>query len=218
MTREQVLSKIRKLLAMAADTSSPHEAAIAAGQARKLMDNFQVTEFDLKTTEPEDFGTAFQVGPDELWLARLGLAMARLNDCVATMKRNEHGLVQMEFAGYLVDAVTAKELYLYCMAQGMRQAAKRRGRKADYLLGFATGIAQQVREILRERDQIKTSNGTALVVAKRSLVEQRFGVQKVSRHSANARDSAAYSAGVNAGKATGLHRQVSGVGQRRLTN
>ncbi len=43
----EIIERVRKLLSMAVDTSSPHEAAIAASRARKLMDKHQIDLADL---------------------------------------------------------------------------------------------------------------------------------------------------------------------------
>ena len=43
MDIDNVLSRIKKLLSMAADVSSPEEAAIAANRAAKLMLQYDVT-------------------------------------------------------------------------------------------------------------------------------------------------------------------------------
>ena len=212
---EKVLDRIRKLLSMAADTSSPNEAAIAAGRARKLMDQHQLTELDLKTSKDADFGISKTVTLDKSVSGKLALAMARLNDCIAEYDMSGP-IPLITFKGFLVDTVTAKELLLYLLAQCEVQAQKVSGRKAPFKHGFAAGVQAQVRELLKDREQLKTSSGTALVVVKRSLVEQRYGVQKTSASRANRTDPN-YSAGYAAGQRINLSRQVSGQTQHKLT-
>lgn len=207
MNDDKILDRIRKLLAMAGDTGSPNEATIAAGRARFLMDQHQVTEWDLKQNRPEDFGKA-----EQLYMASyqgmLGIAMARLND-VNCSRQTLQGMAILRFEGYLVDAVTAKELWLYLVTQCEQQAKKIRGRKDPYKRGFGAGVQKQVREILKEREQIKTSNGTSLVVSKRAAVTERFGTMQTSQGRGN-EASANYSAGFAAGQRAGLNRQVGG--------
>jgi hypothetical protein len=214
MKTDKILERIRKLLNMAADTSSPNEAAIAAGRARKLMDQYQVTDWDLKQNKEEDFGSARTIWEDT-WHGMLGIAMAWLNDVNC---RQQHGdgfldTPHLLFEGYLVDAVTAKELWLYLVAQAEIQSKQVRGRKEPFKRGFASGVQAQVKEILKEREKIVTSNGTALVVCKRQLVESRYGQMKTSqvRRSTGGNFQAGYERGLKAG----LNRQVSGSSSRK---
>ncbi|CNL28665.1 Protein of uncharacterised function (DUF2786) [Yersinia frederiksenii] len=48
MNKEKYLAKIKKLLNLAAKNSSPHEAALALEQAKKLMRQHQLTESDIE--------------------------------------------------------------------------------------------------------------------------------------------------------------------------
>jgi len=214
MKDERILRKIRACLQMAGDTGSPEEAAIAAGQARALMDKYQISELDLKSSEPSDFGQATYLRVAD-YAGMLAIAMGWLNDCTVDRVTGKRGSLNMRFQGYLVDAITAKELYIYLLAQAEVQSKKVRGRKAHFKEGFAVGVQQQVRRILREREQVQMGDGTSLVVYKKAIVEQRFGVTTTSAYPGHA--SAAYSAGKAAGNSVGLNRQVSGLGQKKLT-
>ena len=148
MKDDKILERIRRLLAMAGDTSSPNEAAIAAGRARKLMDKHQVSDMDLKSMKDEDFGQARYPLKRKQWHGVLAVAMAWLNDCNVKTVEGKRGFSSMEFSGYLVDAVTAKELYLYLLAQADVQASKCKGRKEPFKTGVAAGVQAQVKEIL----------------------------------------------------------------------
>ena len=108
--RNKVMDRIRKLLAMAQDVSSPHEAAIAAGRARKLMDQHQVSELELTSSEPDRFESEnFKTGnkTTDKFSGICGLAVAKLNDCVVSWKRDGNGYPYLKFDGMLGDAVCA---------------------------------------------------------------------------------------------------------------
>ena len=214
MKTDKILERIRKLLAMAADTSSPNEAAIAAGRARKLMDQHQVSEMDLKTSKDEDFGSARTLW-EETWHGMLGIAMAWLNDVNCRQQRGDGFLdtPHLLFEGYLVDAVTAKELWLYLVAQAEIQSKQVRGRKEPFKRGFAAGVQRQVKDILKEREKITMGNGTSLVVCKRNLVTERYGQMKTSR--AGGSRGGNFQAGYERGLKAGLNRQVSGGSSRK---
>lgn len=221
MTHDKLLTRVRNLLDMAGDASSPNEAAIAARRARALIDKHQLTDLDLQKPEANLFGESsmtFAQAKSPKWLGRIAVQIAYLNDCNVKLKI-QHGFAFYYFEGFLTDTETSKYMLIYlnvicdriCKDQKIKRA-----QSTSFRLGFAAGIRDQVTLILAERKQIKTSNGTSLVIAKKSLVESHFGKMQVGRSRTNAADSAAYAAGHEAGKSTSLNRQV-GQAQRRLT-
>ncbi len=48
---EKIINRVKKLLALSNDTSSPNEAAIALKRVRSLMDKYQLTHEDILTEE-----------------------------------------------------------------------------------------------------------------------------------------------------------------------
>jgi len=224
MNREKIIDRVRKLLAMANDTSSPNEAAIAAGRARKLIDQYQISEMDLTTVEDSDFGQAsYGMGAKSTNkpLGMLAVAVAELNDCNAIWTTQDNGTKAVQFSGMLVDAVSATEMLKYLQQVMYKLAVKAAEGRSDrhaYRLGFAVGVQQQVREILKERAEIKTDTGQALVVVKQQLVEQHFGARKWKQRRNNySGDAGAYHRGEAAGRKVSLNRQVRGTQQGRLT-
>lgn len=87
MEREEltkIKERIAKLLAMAADASSPNEAAIAAQRARALMDKYQLDEYDISEAAPVEFAQeaatrVFASVPYHVDV--LAVAVAKYNDC-----------------------------------------------------------------------------------------------------------------------------------------
>ena len=227
---EKILDRIRKLLAMAKDSSSPNEAAIAAGRARKLMDEYQVSELDLTSIDVNEFGKACYDGGFK-WrntaMGWLALAIGRLNDCVVDYERDfstDH--LNLRFKGFLADAVSATEMLSYLHTEMDNQAKiavpngmpRTRADRNAFRLGFASGVKSQVDELMRERNKIQTSNGTDLVIVKNQMVAQKFGMQKTSNGRTNMSGSGtAYQQGVAAGRSANLGHQVS-ESKNRLTH
>ena len=87
-----------------------------------------------------------------------------------------------------------------------------------YRLGFASGVASQIDAALREREQLKTSTGTSLVLCKQALVAKHFAPANYhdSRNSFSG-SNYSYHQGREAGKNASLNRQVGGQQQGRLT-
>lgn len=189
---EQVLERIRALLAMAADTSSPHEASIAAGRARKLMDQHQVDLADLK--ESNGFGFAnidkeYRFFPK--WKSILSVAVARLNDCKSILSHkykssNKSYSYQLVFQGFEADVAVAEAMYDYLTKAVDRLCGKYieplgytryPARLGDaYKKGAALELVRRLEELLKERTaEVKMSSGTSLVVFKMAQVEAEFG-------------------------------------------
>ena len=220
--REKMIERARKLLAMSNDVSSPAEAAIAMRRYRKIIDEYDISELDLTTVSETDMGTQFYgTGQKTMNKAHaiLAVAVASISDVQVKWSR-KNGTAALRFEGLLSDAVSATELHRYLAKvmyrQAERQATGRANRHA-FRVGFATGVANQVKEILAERNQLKTSNGKGLVVQKQALIRQHFRPAKYTSKRGNfSGDSSAYHRGVETGKRTGLGRQVQGQSQGRL--
>jgi hypothetical protein len=217
MMSEKILERIRRLMAMAGDATSPNEAAIALRRARLLMDQHQITELDLKKEHADNLGVAKIVYFDQ-WSGRLALQLAKLNDCVADIAQGDAGLPVVQFKGFLVDAVTCQEMFPYLVAVATRgtKGMRKQADKLGYYYGFASGIAEQVAAILAERKGQRLGDGRSLVIVKTDLVKSKFGEQRYGSSSKQQVNQATYASGVQAGRNTSLHRQVGGTPQRRL--
>lgn len=121
MDIEKIKDRIAKLLRLAADSSSPNEAAIAASRARKLMDQHQLSEFDINTgTIKEDFearnwGRSYAQVPK--YMSTLAVAIAKYNDVQARLEtdpntRSRTNLRRkfITFCGFKSDVTLAEEM------------------------------------------------------------------------------------------------------------
>lgn len=193
-TNAKIIERVRQLLAMAADTSSPHEAAIAAGRARKLMDAHQIALEDLKD-ESTGFGyqkvdKAYRFMP--AWKDILAVAIGKFNDC-RTIKSHEWKVqgsksyaYRLMFQGFEHDVAVAAAMYDYltstvdrlCAAymkslnlgQPLTKISDAYKKEAARTLSFRLRMMQKKRE-----EQVKTSSGTSLVLFKMAQVEAEFG-------------------------------------------
>lgn len=214
MDKRKAIERARKLMAMAADTSSPNEAAIAARRARSLMDKFQLDADDL--TESPEFG-ASSVGKQRLnipqWEQNLVIAVARLNDCIAARKNG-----RLIFKGFAEDAEVASFMFLYLIENGKRTCKQfiqshPLGCRNSFKLNYAWAIESKIREILKSREsELNTSSGTSLVLVKNKMVEHHFGKEKY-REKENKRETDPISsimgrkAGQQTNIVTGLHAE-----------
>lgn len=229
----KIIERVRQLLAMAADTSSPHEAAIAAGRARKLMDKHQIDLADLKD-DSTGFGfqkvdKAYRYMPEyRNWLAT---RVAQFNDCQAikTTVMHENGSAsynyQLIFRGYETDAQLATSMYEYLTTTIDRLCKEYMRRVSPGYYAAKLGdafkksasleVCARLEAMTTEREQLfHTSNGMALVVVKNELVTEHFGaVRYVSKPTAKQRhdseSAAARHAGREAGRSMPLQHQLA---------
>jgi hypothetical protein len=189
---EKVKERIANLLAMSKDQSSPHEAAIAASRARKLMDKYQLSEADMADAKADVFGRV-QAGH---WYksipkhtSQLAVAVAKYNDCQARVTgkyRRGSWQKRIEFLGYSNDAQLAVQMFdflleacrveriAYMAVVGLNAGTV--GEKFN--LGFCHQVVDRLDAMTKERELITSETGKsmgALVVIKQKAVEQEFG-------------------------------------------
>lgn len=215
---EKILERVRALLAMAADTSSPNEASIAAGRARKLMDQHQISLADLKESNGFGFGRAgqsYRFMPK--WKDILAVAVGTFNDC-KVIRHHEYKAVNnsysyhIVFQGYEADVAMATVLYDYLCGTIDRLCGvyiaelgtyKRYPAKLGdaYKKGASLELCTRLRDLSKERAAISMSTGTSLVVFKMAAVEGEFGKAEYVNRNLTTR----YGQDVDAAKARG-HR------------
>lgn len=213
---EKVIERIRRLLALAEDASSPNEALIAAKRARSLMDKHQITKTDV-----ELLGSQFLESKAETatttrrqWLINLCGASAALNDCEAVISRAPH--VEYKFRGFKSDAIVAKMtmdyLALTCERLCKKSVSRGVSGKNFFRLGFSEAVGRRAYEIKRDREPLRTSTGKGLVISKMSAISAHFGslpsLKERKQREPDWQEVRAYEEGLKAGESVGLDKQV----------
>lgn len=187
---EKIKERIAKLMRMAKDSASPNEAAIAAGRARKLMDQYQLDEFDVDNSQANDFATEGATGYMDTfpqYVRFFVVAVAKYNDCQARMEPRGNGDGhRMVFSGYKNDVDLAKAMFDQLQFAIVRLCK-------EYLLGlgysdyqpklgtaFKNGafdtLVNRLHHMTIEREALMyKSTGTALMVVKEKAVTEHFG-------------------------------------------
>lgn len=210
----KIKERIAKLLAMADDSSSPEEAAIAAGRARKLMDKHQLEAWECakKIEEPmaERKATrAYGAVPD--YIGVFASIIGEFNDCQSvygsdivtrhmdykfrksTVKGAKLLGKAIFFRGYETDVQMCCDMFDALMEAASKQCK-------SYLApfgftrypvkegtAFKTMFVHAVGQRLREitiKRDQITSTGTSLIVAKMNAVNAHFGDTTVARKKA----------------------------------
>lgn len=225
MARERAMDKIRKLLAMARDgRGNENEAAIAAGQAEKMMRHYQIEAADvvLEEIQRED---AFDRGMENVsfegiaghrpkqvpsWVGFIALGCGELFTCKVDIVDTPQGL-KVRFSGYQLDVVMARWVYgLLCSTVFRVSKEEGKGLGMSFAKSFRVGAAVRLQHRLfamkKERDDelrtspAKTSTGTALVLydRKKERVEEMYGATKTKQTRTQTSDRGAYHAGAAA--------------------
>lgn len=191
----KLFDRINRLLNMANDSSSPHEAQIAARRVAKMMQEHNLSMADVIEheiinsidksiiTEPLTTGTYLKRIPT--WVQFLGCSMKEFD--IECKNRFVNGSWGMHIYGYTTDVAVAKYLFKFLAATAQRKAEdywnsikghttdSKRSVYNNYLEGFAVGVRDEIR---RYRDSVKpvvTSTNTSLVVVKSDAIKKRFG-------------------------------------------
>lgn len=213
---DKIKTRIADLLRMADDASSPHEAAIAASRARKLMDKHQLDAFDIseKITQIFNKEAATRVyAAVPQYVATLSIAVAKYNDVIAAYefdraeqtnhaKRTGRGKTwgkKIVFKGYEQDTAVARDMLghlisavdklckVYMTNKGHTRYNVKIG--TAFKDAAASAISMTLSSLTAERQKLTTSTGTALMVVKMKAVEEEFGEAKYGNKNRNtARD------------------------------
>jgi hypothetical protein len=192
MSQEKITERVRKLLALAADTSSPAEAAIAARRAAALMEQHNLSHADVmlregigdriaQETASRDYGAVPR------WYNILTVPVAHLYDCEVRFAHRGGRRYAAEFVGLDDDALVASYVLDY-LANEIERLARRhreqyptdRRRMNDFRLGASHEIIRMLQRMEAEKRQRETSGASAardLVVLKRELIRQHHDIR-----------------------------------------
>lgn len=148
-TREQLIEKIKGLLAIANDSRAyENEAIAAAAMAQKLMAKYNIEVVDIKDeNDTEIVELTVDAGKGDKWKYRLATIIATNFCCKVATAHNQYII----FYGYKQHAEVAKTVYEFLFKLGNRFADRvyadyyksgkpTKGVKNTYLVGYCEGI------------------------------------------------------------------------------
>lgn len=199
---ERIKQKIQKLLNLAERAANEHEAANAMAKARALMDKYQLSHVDTMDFGGADvkftkaLATRFFAAMPE-YLRFLPSSVAIFNDCQAhlvwgevTFKKKAGDNLKMglavEFRGMVDDVNLAVDMFTRLLGTVNRMCAEffaEQGYTGKYPVGlgnkYKTGailkLCHRLNALSEQRANLKTSNGTGLMVVKGAAVAEYFG-------------------------------------------
>lgn len=222
MTRERVIERVSKLLALS-NSSNEHEAALAAAHAQRLLSEHNLAMSELEVQQQGAGEVELQMARTiTKWISSLFATVANAFDCMPVVT-TETSRSRLRFIGVGEDPEVAactlefliSELrwlasaYLAGLdqAQGKLTTSQRQKVRNSYLLGGAFGVA----EALRRQKASTPTTSTALVPVKDALIrqycEQNFGQLKNRRSRSSTVISQAFQQGNQDGAALQLNSQ-----------
>jgi len=247
MTREDVLDKVRKLLALASNKgATPDEAATAAARAAEIMARHEVEEAELeaggRSTEPrEAVGEADleELRRADAWRGALAHAVCKAHGCevyLANRRDLFHGTrtCAIRVVGKPTQTAAVKVLYGFLSREIERLAVGRCASRREtwvngrtwansFRLGCVSAIRDRLQAQTRAEEQARreTVSCTALAVIDRGRQEIEQYVEKLDLRSSGGRTNRVTQAGWNAGHEAGsrmhLGASLGAGGQRKLT-
>lgn len=201
---EKIKTRIQKLLALAQDTSSPHEAAIAAQRVQKLMAKFNLEMADVIAEELQDednlvqVDRAFKYKRTPSYIGKIEVAIARAFNCEVRGRWQMHNGIEYdvtEIYGYKTDVEIVKHLCDYICGQldamakrvkvpeQYRQYGYTRRYMSDWRKGATKEICRKIRDFYgaddHQNDSMEeASSGAAstnLVALKKDAIRRKFG-------------------------------------------
>jgi hypothetical protein len=216
MSRERIIERVRKLLALS-NSSNEHEAALAAAHAQRLLAEHNLSMSELEIQEEGAGETELQVARTvPKWLSSLFAIVATAFDCLPIVTTT-HACSRLRFIGVGEDPGVAtctlqyliKELrrlasgYLRSLeaAHNRLSATDRQRIRSSYLLGGVQGVQQT---LAAQKTRTPTTS-QALVPVKDALIRQyredHLGELKTRRNRSSTVVSAAFHQGRQDGAA-----------------
>lgn len=199
MTHTEAIEKAVKLLRLA-QSSNPHEAALAASRAQEIMDRHKLeglsADYDTDKKQPDEPVQDFKADlmdpgtKTETWKSRLASAVAKVNECKIYIRVTRKGPPSYDkvsgfaIVGRASDAQTVRYIYSWLSREIDRIADEKcAGYGRTFYNNFRIGAVESVtaRETEATMKHEAVGNSMALVrvnnaIAKRQ--EQKFEVER----------------------------------------
>lgn len=187
MTRDEAISKARKLLALS-KSSNEGEAANAAAKAQELIDRYELETAALSyegTVEPEEEIRDFaddpidqKIGPSKAWKTTLAMGVAKANQTKVYLMGSQICLV-----GTPSDVAATRYLYSWLARQVVEISQREcKGNGFVYANNYRLGMATRLSERLAEQrkatvaqvqaDAARSENQNALVLVGRAIAKR----------------------------------------------
>lgn len=225
---KDIKEKMKKLLMMSRDKSSPNEAAIAARRLRSMLDKHNMSESQITFGDlVKNVVNATNKNRVERWRNMLTISIAAYNDVIVKYDHVD-GMYEnrIMYMGHEMDVLSANQMTDF-LVEAIEQWA--RIKKREFGFGrretnqFKKGMAHELCKRLKEmtakrKSELKNDGGYALVPLKMAPVIAEFGGQRIHQTSdrASFTDLAARAVGSNVAGSLQLGKQIDKTQQKRI--
>lgn len=219
MTRERIIERVRKLLALS-NSSNEHEAALAAAHAQRLLAEHNLAMSELEVQDEGAGEVELEVAKTvPKWLSSLFATVANTFDCFPVVTTT-HFCSRLRFIGVGEDPGVAACTLQYLMKELRRLASaylhnlptcgrklpsgERERVRTSYLLGGVHGVRQAMNA---QKAQTPTTS-RALVPVKDALIRQYKEEHLGQLRNRRSRSSTVVSAAFHQGRQDGASLQI----------
>ncbi len=219
MTRERIIERVRKLLALS-NSSNEHEAALAAAHAQRLLAEHNLAMSELEVQEEGAGEVELEVARTvPKWLSSLFATVANAFDCFPIVTTNASNS-RLRFIGVGDDPGVAACTLQFLMKElrrlasiylrnldtrgGKLPATERERVRTSYLLGGVHGVRQAM---TAQKAQTPTTS-RALVPVKDALIKQYREEHLGQLRTRRSRSSTVVSAAFHQGQQDGAALQI----------
>jgi len=230
MSKEKILDKIKKILALSSNNPSEAEAAHAATIAKEMLDKYNFSMLDLETNQNDDIEECslyFGIGKEESWIIQLMKTLTYHFDCKChyeDLSFFEKGKIKWSIVGYQTDLEIFEYTYIYLrrmiekMSANIRKLNPKITKKylISYLYGIVIEIDNNLYKERKEKEKHMNSENTKsneLIETKKNAVygwcDKNLNLSK-SKQRNTALDHYGYNHGINDGKTITIRQAVKG--------
>lgn len=228
MSNEKTLNKIRAMLAKTVENGCTEEEAMSAlTMAQIMMDEHEVTLEDLELGDEKAIIARSDLKDPQNVRWKLAYWVCQFTETYSYGHKKSIRFVglkaDVDFAIWLTETLSAfvhAKLKNYMWSNGYQklQGATRNKVINSFVLGCCSRINNKLVEMVKERKP--SSNGTALVVAKKALIDDAIKDQNIKAADNRGRKNKiifeVYKAGQEAGESASFGRPVEQGGMLRL--
>lgn len=223
--QESIVRKVQKLLALSERAGSDYEAASAAAQARKMMQEYGLSMTDVESITSEDCREQTLTMRDRYLASHCKLLQSAVCEGYGVESflqytwRNGRRTVLMVFVGIIPDVIIAAQIFSFLDGYVRRRTRQHKftgNRAAAYKSAFCISVYRR----LQRSVQTDTPQEHALVLVKdaavKNYIQQKHGNLEPVKPAKVAYDRIASALGHADGNAVSLDRPVESIGKLAL--
>jgi len=228
MANEEMLTKLKKLLALAANAGSEQEAETAMRMASKIMAKYGLESVSLEEEKSGPFIDSFSsetwIDSNSEWEGTLSVIVVECFNCRQIRQKpiQKYGIKgKIIFVGEKKDLVLVEWYYKYLKLAISRRAEQHSKKKRDqhaFAIGMILSLRERLQKLHKYVEEERTEDTTAIVLRTQAMVDKKFRemfprVKEVNGRKISNQD--ALKKGQAAGAKLSLSKPINGSNERK---